>query len=198
MAAVPRGKGPSYPLDRRLCGRCGKEKYLCAARNRTLLVRPTELSRLLLAFNFFLIRNVGGGVQTESTKHVGHFWSIVPAPDDCEDGEFGGIKIGRGNRSTRRKPAPAPIYPPQMPLDQTRAWTQAAAVGSQRLTAWDMARHNFKETTYMRTEQKCGSNQVNCLGSKGIHIQTHTRTLRESFLLISFVHIHSIIEKYMK
>jgi hypothetical protein len=28
---------------------------------------------------------------------------------DC--GEIGGIKIGRGNRSTRRKPAPAPICP---------------------------------------------------------------------------------------
>jgi hypothetical protein len=32
---------------------------------------------------------------------------------DC--GEIGGIKIGRGNRSTRRKPAPAPLCPPQIP-----------------------------------------------------------------------------------
>jgi hypothetical protein len=30
---------------------------------------------------------------------------------DC--GEIGGIKIGRGNRSTRRKPAPASLCPPQ-------------------------------------------------------------------------------------
>jgi hypothetical protein len=45
---------------------------------------------------------------------------IVPAPDDCEDGElFGGMKIGRGNRSTRRKPATVPLCPPQIPLDQT-------------------------------------------------------------------------------
>jgi hypothetical protein len=45
---------------------------------------------------------------------------IVPAPGDCEDGElFGGMKIDRGNRSTRRKPAPAPLRPPQIPLDQT-------------------------------------------------------------------------------
>jgi hypothetical protein len=28
---------------------------------------------------FFLIRIVGGGVQTGSTRHVGHFWPIVPA-----------------------------------------------------------------------------------------------------------------------
>jgi hypothetical protein len=34
---------------------------------------------------------------------------------DC--GEIGGMKIGRGNRSTRRKPAPAPLCPPQIPHD---------------------------------------------------------------------------------
>jgi hypothetical protein len=67
-------------------------------------------------------------------------WPIVPASGVCEDGEFGGIKIGRGNGSTRRKPAPAPLCPPQIPLDQTRTRTRAAAVGSQRLTAWAMAR----------------------------------------------------------
>jgi hypothetical protein len=31
-------------------------------------------------------------------------WPIVPALGDYDDGEFGGMKIGRGNRSTRRKP----------------------------------------------------------------------------------------------
>jgi hypothetical protein len=50
------------------------------------------------------------------------------------------MKIGRGNRSTLRKPAPAPLLPPQIPLDKTRDRTRAAAVGSQRLTAWAMAR----------------------------------------------------------
>jgi hypothetical protein len=44
---------------------------------------------------------VGVGVQTGSTRHVGHFWPIVSAPGDCEDGEFGGMMNGRGNRSTR-------------------------------------------------------------------------------------------------
>jgi hypothetical protein len=34
---------------------------------------------------------------------------------DC--GEIGGMKIGRGNRSTRRKPAPAPLCPSQIPHD---------------------------------------------------------------------------------
>jgi hypothetical protein len=82
----------------------------------------------------------GGGVHTGSTWHVGHFRPIVPAPGDCEEGEFGGIKIGRGNGSSRRKPAPAPLCPPQMPLDQTWARNRAAAVGSLRLTARAMAR----------------------------------------------------------
>jgi hypothetical protein len=46
-------------------------------------------------------------------------WRIVPAPGDYDDGEFGGMKIGRENRSTRRKPDPALLCPPQIPLDQT-------------------------------------------------------------------------------
>jgi hypothetical protein len=53
--------------------------------------------------------------------------------DDC--GVIGGMKIGRGNRSTRRIPAPAPLCPPQIPYDLTRARTRGAAVGSRRLIA---------------------------------------------------------------
>jgi hypothetical protein len=43
------------------------------------------------------------------------------------------------HNATRRKPAPAPLCPPQIPHDQTRDRARAAAVGSQRLTAWAMA-----------------------------------------------------------
>jgi hypothetical protein len=57
-----------------------------------------------------------------------------------ECGAIGGMKIGRGNRNTGRKPAPAPLCPPQIPLDQTRDRARAATVGSQRLTTWAMAR----------------------------------------------------------
>jgi hypothetical protein len=49
--------------------------------------------------------------------------------DDGYCGAIGGMKIGRGNRSTRRKPAPAPHSPPQIPDSQTRARTRAAEVG---------------------------------------------------------------------
>jgi hypothetical protein len=59
---------------------------------------------------------------------------IVPAPGDCEDGEIGGMMIGRGNQSTQRKHAPVPLCPRQTP-HAARKRTRAAAVGSQRLTA---------------------------------------------------------------
>jgi hypothetical protein len=54
---------------------------------------------------------------------------IVPAPGDYDNGEFG-VMIGRGNRSTRRKPAPVPLCPPQTP-HAIRTRTRAASVGSQ-------------------------------------------------------------------
>jgi hypothetical protein len=81
----------------------------------------------------FLIGIVGGGVQLGPLCTAATHRPIVPAPDDCDDGEIGGM-IGRGKRSTRRKPAPVPLCPPQSPhAAQTRL--RAAAVGSQRLTA---------------------------------------------------------------
>jgi hypothetical protein len=58
---------------------------------------------------------------------------LCPPPGDY-DGEIGGMKIGRGNRSTRRKPAPMPLCPRQTP-HVARMRTRAAAVGHQRLTA---------------------------------------------------------------
>jgi hypothetical protein len=55
--------------------------------------------------------------------------------DDGDRGAIGGIKIGRGNRSTRRKPTPMSLCPRQIPHDLIGARTLAAAVGSQPLTA---------------------------------------------------------------
>jgi hypothetical protein len=66
-----------------------------------------------------------------STRHCGHQWPIVPAPGDYDDGEIGGM-IGRENRSTRRKPAPVLLSPPQIP-HVARMRTRAAAVRIQRL-----------------------------------------------------------------
>jgi hypothetical protein len=60
--------------------------------------------------------------------------------DDDECGAVGGMRIGRGNLSTRRKPALVPLCPPQIPHDLARARTRATAVGNRQLTASAMAR----------------------------------------------------------
>jgi hypothetical protein len=85
---------------------------------------------------------VGVGVQLGPLGTAATNRPIVPAPGDYDDGGSGGMMIGRGNWSTRRKPAPVPLCPPQTLLAaQTR--TRAAAVGSQWLTAWAMAQPDW-------------------------------------------------------
>jgi hypothetical protein len=62
-----------------------------------------------------LIGIVGGGVQFGPLGTAATNRPIVPAPGDNDDGETGGRMIGRGNRSTRRKPASVPLCLPQNP-----------------------------------------------------------------------------------
>jgi hypothetical protein len=72
--------------------------------------------KLVYSDNFllnFLISTVGRGVQLGPLDTAATNRSIVPAPGDYDDGEIGGMMIGRGNRSTRRKSARAPLCPPQ-------------------------------------------------------------------------------------
>jgi hypothetical protein len=57
----------------------------------------------------------------------------VSAPGDYDNGEIGGM-IGKGNRSTRRKPTTVQLCPPQIP-HAARKRARAAAAGSQRVTA---------------------------------------------------------------
>jgi hypothetical protein len=68
----------------------------------------------------------------------------LTAPGDCgddDDDEVGGMNgFGWGNRNTWRKPAPDATLSTTNPTCQTRARTQAAAVGSQRPTTSAMAR----------------------------------------------------------
>jgi hypothetical protein len=42
---------------------------------------------------------------------------LTPMIDEDAFWRIGGMKIVRGNRSTRRKPTPAPLCPPQNPID---------------------------------------------------------------------------------
>jgi hypothetical protein len=62
-----------------------------------------------------------GPLKTAATNRP-----IVPSPGDYDDGEIGGMMIGRGNRSTQRKLAPVPLCPPQTP-HAARTRTRAAA-----------------------------------------------------------------------
>jgi hypothetical protein len=89
--------------------------------------------------NIFLICIMGGRWSQLSPLGTAATNSpIMPAPGDYDDdGEFGGM-ISRETRSTRRKPVPVPLCLPQTP-HAVRTRTRAAAVGSQRLTAWATA-----------------------------------------------------------
>jgi hypothetical protein len=77
---------------------------------------------------------VGGGVELGPLGTAATNRTIVAAPGDYDDGEIGGMMISWGNRSTRRKPDPVPLCPPQTP-HAARTRTRAAAVGIQRLTS---------------------------------------------------------------
>jgi hypothetical protein len=56
----------------------------------------------------------GGTLGTAATTGLLYQRRVI-GEGDC--GEIGGMEIGRVNRSTRRKPAPAPLVPPQIPQD---------------------------------------------------------------------------------
>jgi hypothetical protein len=83
-----------------------------------------------------------GGVKLSSLGTLAINWPILPARmiDDDECGTVGGMIIGRGSGSTRRKSAPMPLCPPQIPHDRICDRTRAAAVWSRRPTAWAILR----------------------------------------------------------
>jgi hypothetical protein len=88
----------------------------------------------------FIIRIEGGGVELSPLGTPASEWPIVLARGDFDDGEFGGMKIGRGNRKYSEKTCPSATLSTTNHTCQTRARIQAAAVGNQRLTAWAMVR----------------------------------------------------------
>jgi hypothetical protein len=59
---------------------------------------------------------VGIGVQLGPFGTAATNRPIVAAPGDYDEGDIGGMMIGKGNRSTRRKPAPVPLCPPHDPI----------------------------------------------------------------------------------
>jgi hypothetical protein len=66
------------------------------------------------SYPYFFFNLCGGTLGTAATTGLLYQPRMV---GDGDYGEIGGMKIGRGNRSTRRKRAPTPICPPQIPHD---------------------------------------------------------------------------------
>jgi hypothetical protein len=78
--------------------------------------------------------------------------------DDDDYGAVGGMRLGRGNRSTRRKPAPVPLCPPQIPHD----------LGS------NPGRRGGKPAT---NRLSCGTASTSCL-------TPNTRVFLEKFIIV--------------
>jgi hypothetical protein len=57
----------------------------------------------------------GGEVQLGPLGTAATNRPVVPATSDYDNGEVGGMMIGRRNRSTRRKSAPVPLCSPRTP-----------------------------------------------------------------------------------
>jgi hypothetical protein len=60
----------------------------------------------------FFFNLYGGTLGTAATTDLLYQLRMI---GDVDCGGTGRIKIGRGNRSTRRKPAPASLCPPHIP-----------------------------------------------------------------------------------
>jgi hypothetical protein len=82
---------------------------------------------------------VGGGVQLSPLGTAATNMSIMPSPGDYDDGGIGGMMIGWGTEVLGENLLQCRCvhHKTHMP---TRTRTRAAAVGNQRLTAWDTAR----------------------------------------------------------
>jgi hypothetical protein len=85
QAALPRGKRPRYPLDRRLggpqswCGRCGEEKTPCRESNPGLSARSPWLYRLSCPGSLFCICNVFIFLRMQ-----GNLLTFLPFENDSE------------------------------------------------------------------------------------------------------------------
>jgi hypothetical protein len=104
---------------------------------------------------------------------------------DC--GAIGGMKIRMGNRSTRRKPAPAPLYPPQIPLHQTPG-SNPGGLGGKPATnrlSYGAALKKSHGVCYVSLSQEThdvSATKINLLivfgGEKGVSCGNHKRSIK--------------------
>jgi hypothetical protein len=95
-------------------------------------MNATKLSHSI----FFLIRIVGG----ESTRHVGHWMAYCTCPEWLWWWRIWWNEDWQGKPKYSERTYSSATLSTTNPTWQIRARTRAAAVGSQRLTAWAMAR----------------------------------------------------------
>jgi hypothetical protein len=76
-----------------------------------------------------------GGTKSLDTAATSGLWYELQMIDEDDCGAIGGMKIGRGNRSTRRKPAQRHFVHHKSHITRPGLERWVAAVGSKRLTA---------------------------------------------------------------
>jgi hypothetical protein len=80
--------------------------------------------------------------EPESTWYCGHYWPILPTPDD----RWWWLSSNMWNVDWQwkskysEKTCPVQLCPPQIQHNLTRARTRTASVGIQRIIAWPIAR----------------------------------------------------------
>jgi hypothetical protein len=99
-------------------------------RTCTLNTKPTNYFWNL----FFFPLGWSWSKSTFTEVTIGLLYQPRMMMDDNECRAYGGV-LCKENRSTRRKPAPVPLCPPQIPHNLTRARIWVAEVGIRRLTA---------------------------------------------------------------
>jgi hypothetical protein len=94
--------------------------------------RSCDFCLSLFYFSFLFLSVGWDWVHLVRRPLTGLLYQRRMIDDEC--GAVGGMRIDRGNRSTRRKPAPVPFCAPRIPHDLTWARTRTAAVGARQLT----------------------------------------------------------------
>jgi hypothetical protein len=104
--------------EKRDCALCQCEICLqmCVHRDERQCRNSSPKRVLYFEGSFFFLVSLGGvrlsPLGTSATVGLLYQPRMI---DDGDYGAVGGMRIGRGNRSTRRKPAPVSLCPPQIP-----------------------------------------------------------------------------------
>jgi hypothetical protein len=92
-------------------------------------------------------------------------------------GAFGGIKIGRGDRSTRRKPTPAPLCPPQNPTWQPRSRTPDRSCGKPATNRLSYGTASFSPISSPLTTRRVTVEIFEPASTRASHTQLHVTVL---------------------